>query len=87
MNEQDRLVLVTGAGKGVGAATVRALLDMPGVSVIAVSRSLEALKSAVGDQPRMEVRVMDLEDATAAQRLADIVGGRRLHALVHNAGI
>lgn len=86
MNDQERLVVVTGAGRGVGAATVKALLDMPNVTVIAVSRSLGSLMEAVGPQPRMEPCVLDLEDPSAAERLAQVVGARRLHALVHNAG-
>jgi NAD(P)-dependent dehydrogenase (short-subunit alcohol dehydrogenase family) len=86
MNDQERLVVVTGAGRGVGAATVKALLGRPHVTVIAVSRSLQSLMEAVGPQPRMEPCTLDLEDPTAAERLARTVGARRLHALVHNAG-
>ncbi|HOY29093.1 MAG TPA: SDR family oxidoreductase [Flavobacteriales bacterium] len=86
MKDQERLVLVTGAGRGVGAATVKALLAMPHVTVIAVSRSLQALMDAVGPQPRMEACTLDLGGSTAAERLAQVVGARRLHALVHNAG-
>lgn len=86
MKDQERLVLVTGAGRGVGAATVKALLAMPHVTVIAVSRSPQALMDAVGPQPRMEACTLDLGGSTAAERLAQVVGARRLHALVHNAG-
>ena len=87
MGNMERTVLVTGAGRGVGAATVLALVKIPNVHVIAVSRSLDELgRAAVGDT-RVELCPVDLLQPDAATRIAAQVGKRRLHALVHNAGM
>lgn len=87
MHNAERLVVVTGAGRGVGAATVRALLEYEGVAVIAVSRSLDALASSLPANPRLELCSVDLERPDAAAHITQHVGARRLHALVHNAGL
>lgn len=87
MSVKERTVLVTGAGRGVGAATVKALLAMEDVRVIAVSRALEALEQVVGSNARLESCPVDLLSPDGAQRIAAFVGQRRLHALVHNAGL
>lgn len=87
MNSEERLVVVTGAGRGVGAATVRALLEQDGVAVIAVSRALDALRSGLSGDAHIELCTLDLEEPDAASRLAQQVGARRVHALIHNAGL
>lgn len=87
---QERLVLVTGASRGVGAATCKALVQEHGCRVIAVARggeALRALKEELGAQAdRLEPLALDLGAADAADALRNAVGPRRLHALVHNAG-
>lgn len=87
MNEEERLVVVTGAGRGVGAATVKALLRIPGTRVIAVSRTLNDLVASLDDPSRLECCPLDLNATDAATRLMAHIGGRRLHALVNNAGL
>lgn len=86
MVTNERLVLVTGAAKGVGAATVQALMDFPDVRVIAVSRSAGPSGSGAYGE-RVEHLRLDLLDADACARIDAHVGERRLHALVHNAGV
>lgn len=81
------MVLVTGAGRGVGAATVQALLAMENIRVIAVSRTLTALEPQAASDPRLELCPMDLSVPEAVDRIVEYVGRRRLHALVHNAGL
>lgn len=87
MNGSDRLVLVTGAGRGVGAATVKALLAMEDTRVIAVSRRLDDLRGEIGSSARLELCSVDLLAADGVERIVAQVGGRRLHALIHNAGL
>lgn len=83
----DRLVLVTGAGKGIGRATTEALLATNGVRVIAVSRTLDELARTHGDVDRLEMLPVDLLASDSIERMVEVVGGRRLHGLVHNAGL
>lgn len=82
-----RKVVVTGAGKGLGAATVKALLAVPGTMVYAVSRDLEGLMASTDGLPGLIPVQLDLLDDDAAGKLAERIGGERVHALIHNAGI
>lgn len=84
---EERTVVVTGAGRGLGAATVLALLDRPDSTVIAVSRDLSVLREATKGHGRMVPVELDLRSPEAAPELARTLGQRRIHALVHNAGI
>lgn len=85
---EERLVLVTGAGRGVGFATAKALLHRTGVRVLAISRDIQALSALEPlDEGSLEHAVVDLLSPQAVDRISDMVGGRRLHGLVHNAGL
>ncbi|MBA2532270.1 MAG: 3-oxoacyl-ACP reductase FabG [Nocardioidaceae bacterium] len=86
----DRVVLVTGAARGIGAATATrfahegarvAVLDLDSEAAVATADSLEAAASiGVGCD------VADGEAvASAVQRVVDELGG--LHILVNNAGV
>ena len=66
----DRTALVTGASRGIGAATARAL-DAAGARVALVSRDAEALKAVAHDLSNEPVvLVADLADADAATDVA-----------------
>lgn len=66
----DRTALVTGASRGIGAATARAL-DAAGARVALVSRDAEALKAVARDLSNEPVvLVADLADADAATDVA-----------------
>lgn len=84
------LVVVTGAGRGVGYATSRSLAMEHGMEVVALSRNAAALdrlaKECATGPGIIHPFVMDITTPDAAQRLKTMVGGRRLAALVHNAG-
>src|ERR1700748_2982882 len=76
-----KTVLVTGAGKGIGHATVHLLIER-GARVIALSRSatdLDALKKETG----CETIAVDLADAHAAREAARAV--QPVDLLVNNA--
>lgn len=85
------IVIVTGASRGVGRATVLSLVQRHGRTVLAISRdgaALESLKQASEDGPgRVEVVVQDVGAVDAAERIKAAVAGRRVLALVHNAGL
>jgi len=90
MGREQRLVVVTGASRGVGAATARALVQEHGCTVLAVSRDivgLGALKDAcAGGAGWVEPLPLDLGQPDAAAHVVAAVDGRRARALVHCAG-
>lgn len=79
------LVVVTGASRGVGAATVHALVRVHGVHVVAVARDGERMASALAGLP-CELVVADVAAAEGRARVVDAVGVRPVRALVNNAG-
>jgi 3-oxoacyl-[acyl-carrier protein] reductase len=89
----DRIALVTGASRGVGAATAR-LYARAGADVIVHHRdSLTAAKAVAADVEsagrRAWIVQADLQDLAAAESLAEAVRTTvgKLDILVHNAGI
>lgn len=87
-----RVAIVTGASRGVGRATVRALLDA-GMSVAAFARGradLDALPALLGaSADRCLIVAGDVAQEADVSRLIAAVTGRfgRLDALINNAGI
>lgn len=80
---EGKTVLVTGAGKGIGHATVQLLCER-GARVVAMSRSeddLALLKKETG----CETIAVDLADADAARKAAR--AAQPVDLLVNNAGI
>jgi NAD(P)-dependent dehydrogenase (short-subunit alcohol dehydrogenase family) len=79
-----RTVVITGAGKGIGLAAVRALLD-EGAHVVAGSRSPNADTRALEGREGFTFVEVDLGTADGPQRLIDAVDGE-IHAVVNNVG-
>ncbi|XP_074080959.1 L-xylulose reductase [Macrotis lagotis] len=79
-----RRALVTGAGKGIGRDTAKALLAS-GAQVVAVSRTQEDLTSLAEECPGMETLCVDLGDWEATEQAMSNIGPVDL--LVNNAGI
>jgi NAD(P)-dependent dehydrogenase (short-subunit alcohol dehydrogenase family) len=79
-------VLVTGAGSGIGLATVQALLDA-GVTVFACARRPEHLQRL--NDLGAAALPLDVRDAVQVTEAAALVqaAGQGLHGLVHNAGV
>lgn len=99
MPSELRRILVTGANRGIGRATVAEILETtPDTHVLLGSRSLkrgeEARNALLADHPewatRIDVLQIDVSDdasaESAAESAANTVGGP-LYALVNNAGI
>jgi NAD(P)-dependent dehydrogenase (short-subunit alcohol dehydrogenase family) len=79
----DRLCLVTGASRGIGLATARAL-RAEGARVLMTARGEEALAAAARELEADHVAV-DVTDADAPARLLAHAGGH-VDVLVNNAG-
>lgn len=92
MELQGKLALVTGASRGIGAATARALAAT-GAHVILTARDtrgLEAVEEAIhAAGGSATIAPMDLAESDAIARLATAIAGRwpALDVLVHAAAI
>ena len=86
----DRVVVVTGAGRGIGREVARSLLA-EGARVVACARTgadLEALRAEAGDPTSVLAVPIDVAEPGAPARIATAAIGRfgRLDGLVNNAG-
>nr|WP_221209557.1 SDR family oxidoreductase [Leifsonia aquatica] len=76
--------VVTGASRGIGLATARALLA-EGATVVGVARSATDETTALAADPRFRFVAADLSDPAQIDRLRDAVGDR-VDVLVNNVG-
>ncbi len=80
-------VAITGANAGIGLRAAR-LLASEGHQVIALCRSVERGRSALGDVENVEVRQLDLSSRASVQdAAAAIVADGPLDALINNAAV
>ena len=88
-NEERRTLILTGASRGIGHATVKRFASA-GWRVITCSRHAfpENCPWAAGPQDHMQVDLADPEDTLrAVNEMRERLEDGRLHALVNNAGI
>ena len=83
-----KVVAVTGAGQGIGAALVDAFAESGAAEIAAIDRNAEAVKT-VASRPRVTPHTVDVADELAlADTLSDIRRAHgRLDVLCSNAGI
>jgi len=83
MNQQTKVVVVTGASQGIGAEIVKALRARD-YRVVATARSIQP-----SDDPNVVTVAGDISDAATAQRVISQAVERfgRVDTLVNNAGI
>ncbi|MFJ5830404.1 SDR family NAD(P)-dependent oxidoreductase [Streptomyces sp. NPDC093089] len=83
-----RVVVVTGAGTGIGRATARAFAGQ-GATVVAVGRREEPLKEAAAGHAGIHPLVADVTAEGAAEEIvrAALASHGRLDVLVNNAGV
>ena len=87
MNSNDKVWLVTGAGRGLGADIVRAALAA-GHRVVATGRDTGKLDAALGRHERLLTVRLDITDADEARAATETAVARfgRIDVLVNNAG-
>ncbi|MGQ4430770.1 MULTISPECIES: SDR family NAD(P)-dependent oxidoreductase [unclassified Streptomyces] len=83
----ERVVIVTGAGSGIGRATAHAFADA-GAHVLGVGRRRDALEETAAGHPRITPHPADLRATGTAQEVTDTAVRRwgHLDTLVNNAG-
>ena len=83
-----RVIIVTGASRGIGAAVARISADL-GANVVGVARSQDAVRSVLAGLPTEARAVVgDVADPAVAEQAVAAAGQLgRLWALVNNAGI
>ena len=81
-------VLITGAAKGIGSATVRLAIEA-GHQVVAVDIDREALVRLREELPGIETALLDVRDLAAWERVVEGAGqqGGPIDVLVNNAGV
>ncbi|MEI8061434.1 MAG: SDR family NAD(P)-dependent oxidoreductase [Candidatus Berkelbacteria bacterium] len=87
MKLENKFVLVTGAGSGIGKELVLALLKKSN-KVLAVDlrqESLDALKKEVGESESFITHTLDVSDKVAVEKLAS--EQKDIDVLINNAGI
>ena len=92
MNIDPPVALITGASRGIGAATARELARR-GYALVLAARSADALEALAGELsaagcPTLPIAI-DLQDPREVRRLAHRALGRfgRVDVLVNNAGV
>ena len=85
-----KVVIVTGAGSGIGAASARRFAD-EGAAVVLAGRTPDKLRRVAADlhEDRALVHVTDVRDDESVQALIDATVARfgRIDVLVNNAGV
>ncbi|KFI62089.1 SDR family oxidoreductase [Bifidobacterium cuniculi] len=90
MSIQDKVVIVTGASSGIGAATTR-ILARQGAKLITVARRRDRLEAIRNELPDADIRIAeaDVTDPDAMKEVAVMAldAHGRIDALYNNAGI
>ena len=89
MNTQNKKILVTGGGRGIGLSIAKAFAAQKGNQLILVGRSEETLKTAITKVPNSSYIVGDVSDEKDVENIVRVV--KELHGgldiLVNNAGV
>ena len=85
---KNKVVIITGAAKGIGFATVQRFAQ-EGAIVIMADMNLEAAKGAAAQIPNAEAYAMNVTDRASIQAVVDQVMQKygRIDILINNAGI
>ncbi len=77
--------IVTGASSGIGAATVRALVES-GYEVIACARRIDRLEALAAENSAITAHYLDITDQASVDQLVADLSGLKVSVLVNCAG-
>ena len=85
---EDKVIIITGASSGIGAATAR-LLSRRGMKCVLTARSRDGLEKVAGDLDRAAIVVGDITDPGMPRQLIDssLDAFGRVDAVFNNAGV
>ena len=87
MQFENKRVLITGGGSGIGLAITRAMVQA-GANVVITGRNPRKLEEVAKDQPAITGKVSDVTDDAAVQALRDeLLAEGGIDVLVNNAGV
>jgi uncharacterized oxidoreductase len=88
MQVKDNTILITGGGRGIGRGLAEAF-HAEGNQVIIAGRGKNALEETVSANPGMKSATVDMTDADAIVRFAELMKRDypALNVVIHNAGI
>src|SRR5438477_4252105 len=89
---QDKVVIVTGAGSGIGYATAKRFAEsgaIVGLNDVSPERAYDAARDFNSDGGRCEPLVFDVTDSQSVDQAVDSLAGREGHldVMVNNAGM
>jgi NADP-dependent 3-hydroxy acid dehydrogenase YdfG len=85
MSNSSKVVVVTGASSGIGAATAT-LFANNGFQVIAGARRIDRLQAVAATNPKIEVHELDVTNQDSVDKFIENLNGRAVDVLVNNAG-
>ena len=85
MGDDLRVVIVTGASSGIGAATAT-LFANNGFQVIAGARRIDRLQAVAATNPKIEVHELDVTNQNSIDKFIENLNGRAVDVLINNAG-
>ncbi|MCZ6672637.1 MAG: SDR family oxidoreductase [Verrucomicrobia bacterium] len=88
MKLKDKVAIITGAGSGIGRATVQKFIE-EGASIVACDINPNALETLASEQPEIETSCGDVCSRSDTERIVQTAVERfgRLDILVNSAGI
>ena len=85
MNPSEKVAIVTGANRGLGARLVDELLSTGVAKVYATAREPRSISAGVAADPRVEVMALDVTSPESVTRAAQAASD--VNVLINNAGV